>query len=108
MQSYRVLELLLIGLNCVHESAHSVYLKHVYNGTAADFVFGENLFGADCTMFIEERIHSAVKRVHTLSAAAKAAVGKTGRSGSSTVKRGGAAGRGGTCGTGGPTTTGQA
>ncbi len=35
MQSYTILELLQTGLNCVHESAHSVYLKHVYNGTVA-------------------------------------------------------------------------
>ena len=35
MHSYTVLEHLEMGLNCVHESAHSVYLKHVYNGTVA-------------------------------------------------------------------------
>jgi hypothetical protein len=95
MQSYTALELLQMGLNCVHESAHSVYLKHVYNGTVAETFLGDNLFGTDRTIPIEDRVDNAVKRVHKLSAAAKAAVGKTGRGGSSTVKRGGAGGRGG-------------
>ena len=95
MQNYTVLELLQMGLNCVHESAHSVYLKHVYNGTVAETFLGDNLFGADRTIPIEDRVDSAVNRVQKLSAATKAAIGKTGRGGSSTVKRGGAAGRGG-------------
>jgi hypothetical protein len=95
MQSYIVLELMQMGLNCVHESAHSVYRKHVYNGTVAETFLGDNLFGADRTIPIEDRVDIAVKRVQKLSAAAKAAVGKTGRGGSSAVKRGGAVGRGG-------------
>ena len=40
MQTYTVLELLQIGLNCVRESAHSVYLKHVSNGTVEEIFFG--------------------------------------------------------------------
>jgi len=95
MQSYTVLEMLQMGLNCVHESAHSVYLKHVYNRTVSETFWGDNLFGADRIILIEERVDSAVKRVQKLTAAAKAAVGKTGCGGFSTVKRGGAAGRGG-------------
>ena len=95
MQSYTILELLHIGLNCVHESSHSVYLKHVYNGTIAETFLGDELFGVDCTFPIEERVDNAVKRVQNLTAIAKAAVGKTGRGGSSTVKRAREAGRGG-------------
>ena len=95
MQSYRVLELSQMGLNCVHESALSVYLKHVYNGTVAETFLGDNLFGADRTIPIEERVDNSVKRVQKLSTAPKAAVGKTSCGGSSAVKRGGAAGRGG-------------
>ncbi len=55
----------------------------------------DNLFGADRTIPIEDRVDNAVKRVQKLSAAAKAAMGKTGRGGSSTVKRDGATSRGG-------------
>ena len=58
-------------------------------------LLGDNLFGADRTIPIEDRVDNAVKRVQKLSAAAEATVGKTGRGGSSAVKRGGAAGRGG-------------
>ena len=77
----------------MHESAHSVYLKHVYNGTVAATFSGDNLFGADHTLPIDERVDNAVKRVQKLSAAAKAPMGKNGCGGS--VKRGAAAGRGG-------------
>ena len=58
IQSYIVLELLQMGLNCVHESAHSVYLKHIYNGTVAEIVLGDNLFGADRTIPIEDMVDS--------------------------------------------------
>jgi hypothetical protein len=34
--NYTVLDLLQMVLNYVHEAAHSVYIKHVYNGTVAD------------------------------------------------------------------------
>jgi hypothetical protein len=95
MVSYTILELLHMGLNCVHELAHSVYLKHVYNGTVAETFWGDDLFGADRTIPIEDRVESGVKSVQQLIAAAKASVGKTGRGGSSIVKRGWAIGRGG-------------
>ena len=95
MQSYTVLELLQMGLNCVHESAHFVYLKHVYNGTVAETFLGDNLFGADRTIPIEDRVDNVVKRVQKLSSASKATRRKTCRGGSSTFKRGGAGGRGG-------------
>ena len=70
MQRYTLLELLQMGLNCVHGSAHSVYLKHVYNKIVAKTFLGDNLFGADRTILIEERVDNAVKRVQKLSAAA--------------------------------------
>ena len=56
---------------------------------------GDDLFGADRTIPIEERVDSVVKRVQKLSAATKATVGKTGRGCCSSIKRGRAAGRGG-------------
>ena len=40
IHTYSVLELITMGLNCVHEAAHSVYIKHVYNGTVAETFFG--------------------------------------------------------------------
>ena len=40
IEDYSVLELLSMGLNCVHEAAHPVYVKHVYNGTVAETFFG--------------------------------------------------------------------
>ncbi len=58
---------------------------YVYNGTVAETFLGDNLFGADRTIPIEDRVDNAVKRVQKLSAATKATVGKTGRGGSSTV-----------------------
>ncbi len=68
-----------MGLNCVHEAAHSVYVKHVYNGTVAETFLGDKLFGADRTIPVEDRVDSAVKRVQKLTTATKAAVGQTGR-----------------------------
>ncbi len=40
----------------MHELAHSVYHKHVYNGTVTETFFGDNLFGAARTIPIEERV----------------------------------------------------
>jgi len=51
-----------MGLNCVHESAHSVCLKHVYNGTVAETFLADDLSGADRTIPIEEKLDRAVKR----------------------------------------------
>ena len=79
IDTYSVLELLTMGINCVHEAAHSVYVKHVYNGTVAETFLGDELFGADRTIPVEDRVDSAVKRVQKLTTAAKAAVGQTGR-----------------------------
>jgi hypothetical protein len=73
-----VLELLSMGLNRVHEAAH-VYMKHVYNGTVAETFLGYELFGADRTIPVEDRVDIAVKRVQKLTKAAKAIVGQTGR-----------------------------
>ena len=68
-----------MGINCVHEAAHSVYVKHGYNGTVPETFLGDELFGADRTIPVEDRVDSAVKRVQELTTAAKAAVGQTGR-----------------------------
>ncbi len=38
--NYTFSELLSMGLNCVHEAAHSLYIKHVYNGKVAETFFG--------------------------------------------------------------------
>jgi hypothetical protein len=80
ISTYSVGQILEMSLNYVHEAAHAVYLRHVYNNTVADTFLGDELFGADRTVPIEERVDKAVKRVQKLSAAAKAAVGLTGKS----------------------------
>ncbi len=49
---------------------------------------GNELFGADKTIPIEERVDKAVKIVQKLSAATKAAVGLTGKGGGQPTKRG--------------------
>ncbi len=73
------------------ESAHSVYLKHVYTGTLAETFLGDHLFGAYRTIPIEDRVDNAVKRVQKLTTTAKATLGQSSRGGSSVVKRVGAA-----------------
>ncbi len=83
-ETYTVKELLEMGLNCVHEAAHSLYVKHVYNGAVAETFLGDALFGAGRTILIEERADNVVKHVQKLTTAAKAAVGQ-----SSTSSRGG-------------------
>ncbi len=55
-----------MSLNYVHEAAHAVYLKHVYKKTVAETFLGDELFGADRTIPIEERVDKAVKRVQKL------------------------------------------
>ncbi len=57
-----------MSLNYVHEAAHAVYLKHVYNNTVAETFLGDELFGADKTIPIEERVDKAIKRVQKFSA----------------------------------------
>ncbi len=66
-----------MGLNHVHEASHAVYLKHVYNNTVAETFLGDELFGANMTVPVEDRVDKAVKRVQKLSTAAKASVGLT-------------------------------
>jgi hypothetical protein len=87
---YSVLELHQMMLNYVHETTHPFYIKHVYNGTVADSFLGDELFGEDRTIPIEDRVHSAVKRVQKLTTTTKATMGQTGRGGYSANKRGGA------------------
>ncbi len=70
-------QLLEMGLNYVHEASHAVYLKHVYNNTVAETFLGDELFGADRTDPVEDKVDKAVKRVHKLSTVAKGAVGLT-------------------------------
>jgi len=88
-ETYTVKELMDMGLNCVHEAAHSLYVKHVYNGAVAKTFLGDALFGADRTIPVEERVDIAVKRVQKLTTAAKVAVGQSSRGGSTLGKRGG-------------------
>ncbi len=61
-----VLEVITVGLKCVHEAAHSLYIKHVYNGTVAETFLGDELFGADRTIPTEVRVDNAIKRVQKL------------------------------------------
>ncbi len=68
-----------MGLNYVHEASHAVYFKHVYNNTVAEIFLGNELIGADRTVPVEDKVDKAVKRVQKLLAAAKAAVGLTGK-----------------------------
>jgi len=60
-----------MGLNYIHEFSHADYLKHVYNATVAAFILGDELFGADMTIPIEDRTDTAIKRVHKLSLVAR-------------------------------------
>ncbi len=66
-----------MGLNCVHEAAHSVYVKHVYNGKVAETFLSDEVFGAYRTISIEDRVDTAIKRVQKLTKAAKVAVEQT-------------------------------
>jgi hypothetical protein len=88
-ETYTVKELLEMGLNCVHEAAHSLYVKHVYNGAVAETFLGDDLFGAYRTIPMEERVDSAVKRLQKLTTVAKATVGQSSRGGSTSGRRGG-------------------
>jgi hypothetical protein len=55
-ETFMIKELLEMGLNCVHEVAHSLYIKHVYIGAVAETFLGDALFGADKTIPVEERV----------------------------------------------------
>ena len=97
-----------MGLNYVHEATHSVYIKHVYNGTVADTFLGDEVFGEDRTIPIEYRVDDVVKRVQKFTTSAKPTVGQTDRGGHSAIKRGGAGRRGGSNSNGaGRTTSGR-
>ncbi len=76
-ETFTVEEHLEMALNCVHEAAHSLYIKHVYNGAVAETFLGDALFGANRTIPVKERVDSAIKRVHKLTTAAKAAMGRS-------------------------------
>ena len=82
-------ELLEMELKCVHEAAHSLYVKHAYNGAAAETFLGDALFGADRTIQVEESVDNAVKRVHKLTTATNAAIGQSGRGDNTSGRRGG-------------------
>ena len=88
ISTYLVGDILEMSLNYVHEAAHAVYLKHVYTNMVAEAFLGDELFGADMTIPIEERVDKAVKRVQKLSVATKATVGLTGKGGGQPLKRG--------------------
>jgi hypothetical protein len=87
--TFTVKGLLEMGLNCVHEAAHSMYIKHVYNGAMEEIFLGDAFFGADKTILVEERVDSEVKRAQKLSTATKVVVGQACRGGSYFVKSGG-------------------
>ena len=63
ISTYSVGQILDMSLNYVHEATHAVYLKHMYNNTVTATFLGDELFGADRTVPIEERVDKAVKRV---------------------------------------------
>ena len=77
-----------MGLNYVHEAAHLVHLRHVYNNAVAKTFWGDDLFGVDRTIPIEDRVDNAWKRVQKLSAATKSVDGQTRRRNNSPNKRG--------------------
>ena len=86
-ETFTFKELLEMGLNCVNETTRSLYIKHVYNGADAKTFLGDALFGADRTIPIEERLDNVAKRVQKLTTSAKAAVGQSGRGGSTFGRR---------------------
>jgi len=71
IDSFTVLQLLEIRLNYIHEAAHSVYLRHIYNDSVAKKKLEDELFGPDGTVPIEDKVDSALKCVQKLSVAAK-------------------------------------
>ncbi len=50
-ETFTVKELLEMGLNCVHEAAHSLYVKHVYNGAVAETFLGAMLYLGQIGLF---------------------------------------------------------
>ncbi len=84
-----------MGINCEHEEAHSIYIRHVYNGIFTKIFLCDELFGVNRIISIEDKVDGAVKRVNKLTAVAKATARPTGSDGSSEGKRCGAGRRGG-------------
>ncbi len=66
------------GLNELHEAASALYIKHIYNPTIVENFLGDELFGADMSAPMKERMKTSVKEVQKLSAHAKAAVRNAG------------------------------
>ena len=93
IDEFSVRQLLEMALNRLHESAHELYLRHIYSPSVADTFIGDDLFGADRTLPIPDRVDSAVKRVQKLSMARAATSSRAGGN----VRRGagGGPGRGG-------------
>jgi hypothetical protein len=49
--NFSIKQMLEMGLNCVHDAAHSLYIiKHVYNGAVAD-IFLEMTFLGQTELF---------------------------------------------------------
>jgi hypothetical protein len=88
-ETFSVNQLLEMGINCVHEAAHSLYINHLYNVTVAETFLGDDLFEVGRTISVEERVDIDVKRVQKLTATSKATVGQSGRGGNTSSKRGG-------------------
>ncbi len=78
-----------MGLNYVHETAHSLYIKHVYNGTDANTYLGADLFETYRIVPVEERVDGAVKRVQKLTASARTTLGQPSRGGNSSGRHDG-------------------
>jgi len=87
--TFAVKQLIEMGLNCVHEATHSLYIKRVYNGTIAGTFLGDDLFGANRTISIEVRVDNVAKRVQNITEATKATMGQSGRGGNTFGRRGG-------------------
>jgi hypothetical protein len=71
-------EALELGLNEVHEAACALYIRRKYNQSVVDAFVGDEYFGADKSVVLQERMGTTVKTVQKMSAAAKSAVGITG------------------------------
>jgi hypothetical protein len=72
-------ELLELGLNKIHEAACALYIRHKYNKAIVTEAFDtDEYFGANMIVVFQERIETAMKTVHKLSAATEVAVGFAG------------------------------
>ena len=71
-------EALELGINEVHEAACALYIRHKYNQSLVDAFVGDEYFGADRSVVLQERMGTTAKTVQELSAVAKSVVGITG------------------------------